>query len=76
MAQITEKIWTVLGPEIGGDAGKHALIVWSLYGLNSAGAAFSNQCYECMKKLGWNPCGADQDLSMKAETWPDDGMLY
>jgi hypothetical protein len=29
-----------------------------------------------MKHLGWNPCRADRDLWMKAETHPDDGVLY
>jgi hypothetical protein len=38
-APITEKVWTVLGPEFGDDAGKRALIVRALYGLKSAGAA-------------------------------------
>ena len=37
---ITEKIWTVLVPEVGDDAGKYALIVRALYGLKSAGAVF------------------------------------
>ena len=39
-APITEKVWTVLGPEFGTDAGKNAIIVRTLYGLKSAGAAF------------------------------------
>jgi hypothetical protein len=29
-----------------------------------------------MKHLGWNPCRADRDLWMKAETRPDDSVLY
>jgi hypothetical protein len=32
-APITEKVWTVLGPEFGDDAVKRALIVRALYGL-------------------------------------------
>jgi hypothetical protein len=75
-APITEKDWTVLDPEFGDDAGKRALIVRALYGLKSAGAAFRNHLAECMKHLGWNPCRADRDLWMKAETRPDDGILY
>ncbi len=39
-APITEKVWTVLGPEFGTDAGKSAIIVRAFYGLKSAGAAF------------------------------------
>jgi hypothetical protein len=75
-APITEKVWTVLGPEFGDDAGKRALIVRALYGLKSAGAALINHLAECMKHLGWHPCRTDRDLLMKAETHPDDGVLY
>jgi hypothetical protein len=39
-APITKKVWTVLGPEFGIDAGMSAIIVHALYGLKSAGAAF------------------------------------
>jgi hypothetical protein len=38
-APITKKVWTVLGPEFGIDAGKSAIIVRALFGLKSAGAA-------------------------------------
>jgi hypothetical protein len=76
MEPITEKVWTVLGPEFGDDAENRALIVIALYGLKSAGAAFRNHLAECMKHLGWNPCRVYRDLWMKAETRPDDGVLY
>jgi hypothetical protein len=59
IAPLTEKVWTVLGPEFGDDAGKRALIVRALYGLRSADAAFRNHLAECMKHLGWNICRAD-----------------
>jgi hypothetical protein len=36
-----EPVWTILGPEFGGDAGWKAILVWALYGLNSDGALFS-----------------------------------
>jgi hypothetical protein len=75
-APLTEKVWTVLGPEFGDDSGKRALIVRALYGLKSTGADFRNHLAEFMKHLGWNPCRADRDLCMKAETHPDDGVLY
>ena len=39
-APITKKVWTILGPEFGPNAGKTALIVRALYGLKSAGASF------------------------------------
>jgi hypothetical protein len=53
-----------------------ALIVRDLYGLKSAGADFRNHLAECMKHLGCHPCRSDRDLWMKAETRPDDGVLY
>jgi hypothetical protein len=75
-APITEKVWTVLGPECGDDARKRTLIVRALYGLKSDGAAFRNHLAECMKYLGWIPHRTDRDFWMKAETCPDDGVLY
>jgi hypothetical protein len=75
-APLTEKVWTVLGPEFGDDSGKCALIVRALYGLKSAVAAFRNHLAEYMKHLGWHSCRADRDLWMKAETRPDDGVSY
>jgi hypothetical protein len=56
MAPITQKVWTLLGPELGDDAGKSALIVRALYGMKSAGEAFRNHLAECMNHLGWYPC--------------------
>ena len=41
-APVSEKIWTVLGPEFGDDQGKRAIVVRALYGLKSAGASFRN----------------------------------
>jgi hypothetical protein len=64
-APITEKVSTVIGPEFGEDAGKRALIVGSLYGLKSAGAAFRNHLASCMDDLGWKPCLDDRYLWMK-----------
>jgi hypothetical protein len=64
-APITEKVWSVLGPEFGEYAGKRALIVRALYGLNSAGAVFRNNLASCMDHLKWKPCLADRDLWMK-----------
>jgi hypothetical protein len=61
-APITEKFWTVLGPEFGDDTGKQALIVRALYGLKSAGAAFRNHLASCMDHLKWKSCLDDRDL--------------
>jgi len=75
-APVTEKIWTILGPEFGEDAGKKAIIVRALYGLKSAGAAFRNHLADCMKTLGYESCLADQDLWWKPEIRPSDGHRY
>jgi hypothetical protein len=66
----------VLGPEFGDEAGKRALIMRALYGLNSAGAAFRNHLASCMDHLKWKPCLADRELWMKEETRPDDSVKY
>ena len=75
-APASEKIWTILGPEFGADAGKKAIIVRACYGLKSSGAAFRNHLADCMRHLGYTSCPADPDLWMKAETRPDDGFEY
>ena len=75
-APVQEKIWTVLGPEFGEDQGKKAVLVRSLYGLKSSGAAFRNHLADCMRHLGYQPCLADPDLWMKPMIRPDDGAEY
>jgi hypothetical protein len=75
-ALVLEKIWYVLGPEFGADAGKCAIVVWSLYGLKSACASLWNHLADCMWHLGWELCITDQNLWMKAEIRPDDGHKY
>ena len=59
---ITEKVWTILGPEFRADQGKKALIVRAFYGLKSDGAAFWNHLCICMKGLSYTPCLDDPDL--------------
>ena len=61
-APITEKVWTILGPEFGADQGKKALIVRELYGLKSAGNAFQTHLCICIKVMGYTPCLAGHDL--------------
>jgi hypothetical protein len=75
-APCSEKIWTVLGPEFGSDAGKTAIVVRALYGVKSAGASFRNHLADCMKHLGFAPCLTDPDLWMQAEVRPYDGFKY
>ena len=67
-APVTKKIWTVFGPEFGTDAGKRAVIVRTLYGLKSAGAAFRAHLAACMREIGFTSCLADPDLWYKEMT--------
>jgi hypothetical protein len=73
-APISEKVWTVLGPEFNLDAGKSAIIVCTLYGLKSTGAAFFPHLASFMRQMGYTPCKIDPDLWYKAETRPADNF--
>ncbi len=82
-APVKEKVWTVLGPEFGPDAGRSAIIVRALYGLvralyglKSAGAAFRAHLASFMRQMGYTSCKANPDLWLKAETRPDDNFRY
>ena len=61
MAPNREKIWTVLGPEFGNDAGKSAIIVRALNGLKSTGASFRAHLAHCMKESGYESQKANPD---------------
>jgi hypothetical protein len=75
-APVIKKVWTVLGPKFGSNAGKSAVIVRALYGLNSTGAAFRAHLASFMRQMGYTSCKADPDLWYKAETRPDDTFKY
>lgn len=75
-APAAERISIVCGPEFGPNAGKRALVVRSLYGLKSSGAAFRNHLADCMGTLGYKPCLADQDVWLKPMVRPSDGHHY
>jgi hypothetical protein len=55
-APVKEKVWTVLEPQFGHDAGKSAIIVRALYGLKSAGAAFQAHLASFMRHMGYTSC--------------------
>jgi hypothetical protein len=75
-APISERVWTECGAEFGGQKGKKALIVWALYGLKSAGAAFQNLLASCMRNLGYTPCLANNDVWFWANVHDSDGFEY
>ena len=62
MAPNHEKIWKVLGPEFGDNAGKSAIIVRALYRLKSAGASCRAHLAQFMMELGHCSCNADPNL--------------
>jgi hypothetical protein len=74
-APVTEKVWTVLGPDFGLDAGKSAMIVCALYGLKSADAAFQAHLASCMRQMGCIICKAEPDMWLQAKTKPDTRMF-
>ena len=65
-AQVTKHVWTTLGPEWGPNEGKCALIVCTLYGQKSAGAALCAHLTKCMRNLGYISCKADPDIWHKS----------
>ena len=65
-ATITEKVWSILGPEFGADAGRKDITFRALYGMKSAGAAFRAHLYIFMWGLGYEPCLSDPDLWYKS----------
>ena len=75
-APTKEKVWTVLGPEFGPDAGKRAIVVRAAYGLKSSSQAFREHLASCMKELGWESCKADRDVWLKPMVRPEDGFEY
>ena len=73
---VSEKIWTVCGPEFGKDEGRKAIVVRALYGLRAAGHDYRTFLSEYMQNLGWKSCLADPDVYYMPMTRPDDGFEY
>jgi hypothetical protein len=67
MAPVTEKVWTVLGPKFGQDAGKSAIIVHALYGLKSAGVAFCAHLASFMRQMGYTSNQRSESLSLNID---------
>ena len=64
------------GLEFGKDARKTEVIVRTLYGLKSAGAAFRSHFAKCMESLGYEPCKTDLDLWLKPDIRPENEVQY
>jgi hypothetical protein len=74
-APCREKIWFEGGLECGEDRGKVCVVVRSLYGLKSAGAAFRSSLAQILRDLGYESSRADPDVWMRKAV-RDDGHQY
>jgi hypothetical protein len=74
-APCREKIWFEGGIECGEDHGKVCVLVRSLYGLKSAGAAFRSSLAQVIQDLGYESSKADPDVWMR-KAIRDDGHKY
>ena len=75
-APCREKIWFEGGLECGEDKGKVCVIVRSLYGLKSAGAAFRATLAQLLQDLGYKSSKADPDVWMCEAVKPNDHKYY
>jgi hypothetical protein len=64
-APCREKIWFEGGLECGEDKGKVCVIIRSLYGLKSAGAAFRAELAQLLQDLGYKSSQANPDVWMR-----------
>ena len=71
-----EKIWCMLGPEFGEDASMRAIMVRTLYGLNSVDVSFCNYLADCMRHFGFESCKAYHNVWFKPIVRKDDGHQY
>ena len=75
-AKCRENIWTVAGTEFGSEKDKVDLVVSSLYGLKSFGAAWRQMLDQTLRDLGYVSSKADPDVWLKDETKPDGTEYY
>ena len=74
-APCREKIWFEGGIECGEDHGKVCIMVRSLYGLKSAGAAFRSSLAQILQDIGYTSTKADSDVWLRKAA-KDDGFEY
>ena len=71
-----EKIWFEGGIECGKDRGKVCIVVWSLYGLKSAGIAFWSSLAKASQALGYQSTKADPDIWICKAEWTHGHPYY
>jgi hypothetical protein len=69
------KIWFEGGIECGEDHGKVCIVVRSLYGLKSAGAAFRSSLAQILQDIGYTSSKVDPDVWLRKAA-KDDGFEY
>jgi hypothetical protein len=74
-APCREKIWFEGGVGCGEDYGKVCIVVCSLYGLKSAGAAFRSFLVQILQDLGYKSTKGDPDVWLCKAT-KDNGFEY
>jgi predicted AlkP superfamily phosphohydrolase/phosphomutase len=64
-APCPKKIWFEVGIECGEDHDKVYIVVHSLYGLKSAGAAFHSLLAQILQDIGYTPMKADPNVWLR-----------
>ena len=75
-AKNLEKHWIRAGPEFGPEQGKIFIVVWALYGLKSAGAAFRSFMAKKLDEIGFKSSPADPDVWLRPAVKPDGSEYY
>ena len=76
-APISEKYWTICGPEFDPELqGCKANIVRAIYGTQCARRDFRNHLCACMEMLNYKSCLADPDLWMREAKHLNGGNYY
>ena len=75
-AKRREKILNVAGTELGPEQGKIVLVLSSLYGMKSYGAAFRGLISEQLHNLLYSPSISDPDVLMRPAVKPGWFMYY
>lgn len=75
-APCREKVWFEGGIETGEDRGKVCVVVRSLYGLKSAGAAFRSSLAQALQDLGYQSTKADPDVWIRKAARVDGHPYY
>ena len=73
---VTENIWKVLGREFDEYYDRKAILVWSLYFLNSSGSAFRNHLADYMHHFELFTCPYDPYLWVKTMVRPEGWFDY